>query len=216
MVVIVVWEKKRKEGETPLFFRYLENVMFIRDIFLSLESSAEAEVHQEIEYTFFGKVENFDWINEAASSEQQEQWEIHVDKGEGLFGSVRIRATNDQDFVFCTKVKTPGVLGKSEAEQATTRGMFESFRKLATSGLKKTRYNFPVPDSDLVWEIDVFETKEGKLHPWVKIDLEVTDVEVEIPPLPIEFLEKILNQDKKRTPAERDFVTKLFSEYGLA
>lgn len=190
--------------------------MFLRDLFLSLESSEESEVHQEIEYTFFGKVENFDWIEQASSHELQEQWEIHVDKGEGLFGSVRIRATNDQDFVFCTKVKTPGVLGKSEAEQATTRGMFESFRKLATSGLKKTRYNFPVPDSDLVWEIDVFTTKEGERHPWVKIDLEVSGPDVEIPQLPIDFVEKILNQDKKRTPVERDFVSKLFSEYGLA
>lgn len=187
----------------------------VRQLWASLED-IDGTPHQEIEYTFFGLVDNFEWIKGAASSEVQEQWEVFLPKGPELNGKLRIRAVNDREWIFCTKVNRSSELGVKEVEQLTTQGMFKAFCEIATTGYRKTRYNFPVPDSDLVWEIDVYVTPEGKPYPFIKIDLEVTDVDTPVPELPIEITDPIMSQHSARTPEEHRRIQQLFDDCQLA
>jgi len=191
----------------------------LRRLVISLEELAESEgkAKQEIEYTFFARVENFDWLNAELLKEQQEQAEIHVDKGEKGFGQIRVRAVNDRDYELCLKFKTPGELGKKEAETRVTQDMFELMLLMAPHSLRKKRYCYPIEGTDYQWEVDVFENAEGKPYDWIKIDLEVKieDKDMEIPPLPIPTVETIMSQSSQRTPEEYKKVGELFEEWAI-
>jgi hypothetical protein len=80
----------------------------------------------------------------------------------------------------------------------------------------KDRYFFPVDGSDLVWEVDMFLKPEGGYFDWCKIDLEVTNREDPIPPLPIEFANIITNQTGERTEEEEARVRSLYDVEFLA
>jgi hypothetical protein len=188
----------------------------LRRLNISLEDVADGSVQQEIEYAFFGCVENWDFLEQAASSEKQEQWESYRERGEGAFAQARVRATDDRKFEMCVKTKTPGELGKKEVEQICSKDFFEQFRFFADKGLNKTRYFFPIEGTDLKWEVDVYTTQSGERHPWLKIDLEVKDAETVLPKFPFALKEVIVNQPAKRTEEEKAHISKLFEEWTIS
>lgn len=191
----------------------------LKRLILSLEelTSNEGSVKQEIEYTFFARVPDFDWINPELLKEQQEQAEIHVDKGDKGFGQIRVRAVNDRDYELCLKFKAPGELGKREAETLVSKDMFELMLLMAPHSLRKKRYCYPIEGTDLKWEVDVFENLEGEPYDWIKIDLEVQlkDKDLEVPPLPVPTVETIMAQASKRTDAEYKKVGQLFEQWAI-
>lgn len=191
----------------------------LKRLIMSLEDLAAnaGEVKQEIEYTFFARVPDFEWIDASLLKEQQEQAEIHIDNGEKGFGQVRVRAVNDRDYELCLKYKVPGELGKREVETLVTKDMFELMLLMAPHSLRKKRYCYPIEGTDLKWEVDVFENIDGEPFDWIKIDLELMakDKDMEIPPLPVPTVEKIMAQASKRTPEEYKKVGELFEEWAI-
>jgi hypothetical protein len=190
--------------------------MQLRRLSISLEDDANGEVQQEIEYAFFARVENWDWLEQAASQEKQEQWESYRDRGEGAFAQCRVRAIDDKTFHMCVKTKTPGELGKKEVEQVCTKDFFEQYRFFADKGLNKTRYFFPIEGTDLKWEVDVYTTQSGERHPWLKIDLEVKSADTKLPQFPFPLKEVIVNQPAKRTEEENTHIGNLFKEWTIS
>lgn len=188
----------------------------LRRLNISLEDGADGTVQQEIEYAFFGCVQNWDWIEQAGGQEKQEQWESYRDRGEGAFAQARVRATDDKTYEMCVKTKTPGELGKKEVEQVCSKDFFEQFRFFADKGLNKTRYFFPIEGTSLKWEVDVYTTQSGERHPWIKIDLEVPDAETELPKFPFPMKQVIVNQPAKRTEEENALISNLFKEWTIA
>lgn len=188
----------------------------LKRLTLSLEELiAEGVVSQEIEYTFFARVENMDWVNPELLKEQQEQAEIHVPLSDQSFGQVRIRSIDDKDYQLCLKVKLPDELGKREVEQTTTKDMFDVMLLLAPHSLRKKRYCYPIEGTDLEWEVDVFENRDGVPYNWIKIDLEVKDPSSEVPTFPIELVEVITNQGSKRTEKENRIIETLFDTWAI-
>lgn len=193
--------------------------MLLRRIMASLEADAlenvsleavDGNATQEIEYMFFGKLEDFTQLEKADHTEYQEQWEIRTDSG-----AVRVRRTESDDevkYILTSKVKREGELGKEEVEIETSEDMFEHFKLHATSGMRKDRYCFNVPDSELVWELDVFHDSKGEIVPWLKIDLEVPG-EIKLPEWPVGFTQVITNQNGKRTEEEQAIVGDLFENH---
>lgn len=178
----------------------------------SLEGSVDGKSSKEIEYMFFAKLTDFAQLKKADSVEEQEQWEIRTSSG-----CVRTRATTVGEkttYVMTSKVKVEGELGKEEVELEVSEDMFRHFKAHATSGMRKLRFCFNVPDSDLVWEIDVFPNprSEGQYVPWVKIDLEVPGP-IKLPEWPIEFERVILEQNGHRSEDDEALVQDLFSNY---
>lgn len=194
-------------GDTPLFF--LVDVMLIRKLMASLEA-INGEATQEIEYMFFGLLEDFSTLEAADKVEEQEQWSIDSEAG-----TVRVRRTEVggvASYVLTSKIKTEGKIGKEEVESETSSDMFDHFKQHGTSGMRKTRYCFNVPNSDLVWELDVFYKDDGEPVEWVKVDLEVAG-EIKLPEWPVPFTKVITNQNGKRTPEEQEIVGDLFENH---
>ena len=172
------------------------------------ESFADGQKRQELEYTLYGKLEDFSVLDLAAKKEDQEQWHIPIESDSV---GMRLRKINGSKCIQTVKVRRDGVKGKEEVESEITEDMYSVLKEAATSGFKKQRYFFPVPNSDLTWEVDVFEDLSGAKHSWVKLDMEVTSEETPLPPLPFEMNEKIVAQGDRKTEEEKKFLDRLWN-----
>ena len=76
----------------------------------------------------------------------------------------------------------------------------------------KTRYFFDVPDSDLIWEVDVYFDEKGKPREWCKIDLEVTDMRTKRPELPIQLTDAREIPPKNRSEDQQRFLDRLMEK----
>lgn len=192
---------------------------------VALEETSDGKLNKEIEQVFYGKLENFDQLSGAAGCEYHEQWEIKLARNErnGGSGKIRVRKTTFEDdrieYVLTTKVRmsgdNAGASANNEVSIPSTEAQFEQFKVLAESGMRKTRFLFPVPNSDLVWEVDVFSTglkaiqPELRYRPWVKLDLELDNPNQEVPPLPMEFAE-VIGQESTRDERQNEIVDWLY------
>lgn len=182
------------------------------DLFkLALESEQDS-VNQEIEYAFFMLIEDLDEIKSMATKvEVQEQYELFVKK-ESHEGTIRVRSIDGGNYTCCCKVNLPDEVGKRELEIPTTKDFFDLFIYLAGRGFNKTRYVIPSDKEGLVWEVDVYQDRDGKPVEWVKVDLEVPNAETELPTIPFKYNKAIFRQPADRTPEQVEFIGKLFSE----
>lgn len=190
-----------------------------RDMQVSVEHESDGVVEVELEYEFYGKLEDFDALVAAATTvERQEQYEIKKSSG-----TIRVRMSTVVDvvtYMLNSKTWDAGKAGKDEVEHEVSADMFAHFKKIADSGMIKTRYTIPAGNQRLTngevepisWEYDVFEDREGKRSDWVKVDLEVKEALATIPDLPIALSSLISNQKNYRTPKEVALLTKLFKE----
>jgi len=181
---------------------------FLNKMRFAMEERLDGKAEKEAEHIVYARLVDFAQLTHAASKEMQEQWSIKVQKTEqnAGAGSVRVRMSQiegaEPTYYLTTKVK--GKAGECmEATMPCTIDYFTMFRFLAEGGMVKDRYRFPIQGSDLVWEIDVFKKPDGSYHDWVKIDLEVKDLEAPLPELPIQFAEVILPVDLQGPDQEK-------------
>jgi hypothetical protein len=189
----------------------------------SMEERADGQAQMEIEISYYARISDLAQFSKARSWEHQEQWQLKVPKTplNGGSGSIRIRKTiipgAGTEYVMTTKTDSGREGDKLETPIPTTEANFEQFKMLCEGGMKKDRYFFPVENSDLVWEIDMFHAPDStdqarKYLDWCKLDLELPNREVQIPHIPIAFEEIITAQYGHRTPEEEAQVSKLYEE----
>lgn len=186
---------------------------------IGLEEAKDGKAVREKEHVVYGRLPDMNDLKKASGMEHQEQWQIKVDKTEknAAKGRIRVRKTVTKDgaveYVNTTKVEVGETASGDNIEVPipTTEGNFLQFRFLAEEGMIKDRYFFPVPDSDLVWEVDVFKKPNGEYYDWVKLDLEVDDLSAPIPPLPLPLEDVIAAKYGDRTEAEEARVSALYA-----
>ncbi|QVD49338.1 hypothetical protein LUCX_268 [Xanthomonas phage vB_XciM_LucasX] len=188
-----------------------------RFLALSMEAAADGQTRTEKEIVTFGKIVDFDELKKADRREDQEQWEIRSkDENNQYAGCVRIRCIDNKQYILTTKTFRPdrGDLSETEVELDPEIGanMLKEFAKLSTGGMIKTRYFFNVPDSDLVYEVDVYYDEDKKPRAWCKIDLEVKDMRTARPELPIQLEDAREIPPKNRTEEQQRFVERLMSK----
>lgn len=198
---------------------------------LSLEDHLDGKAWDEIEKVWYVKLSQFDQLMQAASWEYQIQNDILV-RDDPRNGLLRVRSTQKGDvegklalpeYSLIVKVKqdASGAAHNKEAAIPVSEDFFTLMSLLCPDGMRKDRYNFPVPDSELVFEVDMFLTPEAiqarqtgttlmgpQYFPWGKIDLELPDANTPVPDLPVQFDELIIQTDD-----ENPNITKLYTEY---
>lgn len=186
---------------------------------LGLEGRVDGVAEQEIEYEFYGRIEDINKIiSLATQTEYQEQYELKKERGK-----IRVRMSRVGDvtvYTMTSKTWTPGKAGEAEVEVEVSEDMFAHFRHIADSGMIKTRYSIPAGSQrlsggdieKLTWEYDVFQDRDGKRSEWVKVDLEVKEVLATLPELPVALSDVIKNQKGSRTPKEIRTLDRLFKE----
>jgi hypothetical protein len=192
------------------------------------EEKADGKVSKEIEYMFYARLDNVAVLQQADSVELQEQWGLWYDKSEVTAGtgSIRVRKITPKgigeeslvavrsmpQYVQTIKIKTKSGDALEIPSESSEHG-FNAFKILADSGMVKYRYRFNVPNSDLVWEVDMFvepgesvKTNQPKFYPWCKIDLEVSDRSVEIPAFPEGFSDVFDSKSPDLTEEQKEII----------
>ena len=172
----------------------------LRECFSDAVSLEEAAgLTREIEYVIYAELKDVTELLKATSIERQFQWCIYTqnDVNQGL---IRVRCTNDTEYTQTTKVKVSGdtAAGKDENCISIDANQFKMFSMLSKTGMYKDRYIFPIPDTDLKWEVDCFIQSDGSYAPWCKIDLELPDpqaIDFKSLPYPI-TLGEVLQQNQ--------------------
>jgi hypothetical protein len=196
-----------------------------------LEGIVDGNKRIEHELVYHAILEDMSVLNTAVKKELQEQWEIKVKKTDASItpknlagGRLRVRNINNgEKYVFCSKAKAE--TGDTEVELESTKDQFDQFAAMATGGMIKTRYYFPIkgtensfPEGDfngaLVWEIDVFKDGvTGEPVEWVKIDLELpSNFDSDIPKFPFATKQIITSQYPNRPENEEAIVSNLYDE----
>lgn len=188
----------------------------------SLEDLApDGVTRQEKELEIYGTLKDFSVLEKATGWELQEQWGLYIPKTAKNAGSggPRVRkttlSTGEVSYVLTTKVKEAD--SNAECEQDTSEDMFTMFKRLAESGLLKRRYFFPIGDTGLKFEVDVFCGNDGQPVPQVKIDLEIPeDLSANFDPsqvkLPFDLDEVRIIAPGRKNDEDLKYVRKLFSE----
>lgn len=186
--------------------------------YLSQEAIDSPKTILEQEYVFYVRITNFKQLENAAHAEKHEQWQIKIpstDENAGS-GSIRARKVTSADgtisYELTTKSKTKK--GNIETTVPTTEENFTQIAFMANSGMRKDRYTFPIPNSDLSFEVDVFPDGKAGYYTWAKIDLEVKSPLSSFPELPIQVEEIITPQDAE-TPEGQEEVSRLFDTFFL-
>ena len=186
--------------------------------YLSQEALDSPKTILEQEYVFYVRITNFKQLENAAHAEKHEQWQIKIpstDDNAGS-GSIRARKVTSADgtisYELTTKSKTKK--GNIETTVPATEENFTQIAFMANSGMRKDRYTFPIPNSDLSFEVDVFPDGKAGYYTWAKIDLEVKSPLSSFPELPIQVEEIITPQDAE-TPEGQEEVSRLFDTFFL-
>jgi hypothetical protein len=186
--------------------------------YLSQEAIDSPKTILEQEYVFYVRITNFKQLENAAHAEKHEQWQIKIpstDENAGS-GSIRARKVTSADgtisYELTTKSKTKK--GNIETTIPATEENFTQIAFMANSGMRKDRYTFPIHNSDLSFEVDVFPDGKAGYYTWAKIDLEVKSPLSSFPELPIQVEEIITPQDAE-TPEGQEEVSRLFDTFFL-
>lgn len=171
------------------------------------ESFADGQERRELEYSFYGKLDNVNLLDTASKKEDQEQWNVPLDV-DGT--TMRIRMIDRQKCILTVKTKVDGVKGKNEVELEITSDMYSALQKICRKGYHKTRYFFPVEGTSLIWEVDVFMDAAGQPSEWIKMELEVPAEDTKVPNFPFELNDSILAQGDKKTDAEKALISRLW------
>lgn len=146
---------------------------------------------KEKEIVIIGKIGDLNGLKEADEVLVQEQLEFFRAK---TGSRIRVRKEVSQEgisFKVCVKSKSKigdGTKTTNETEEPVTSSFFENFRNFAETLQVKKRYVFRGDQTILscqnkefqlppiTYEVDVFETHDGKISEWCKIDIEIQDV----------------------------------------
>lgn len=160
------------------------------------------KVQQEIEYTIYAELYDLAPLKQAFHVEEHEQWRIPL----GIDANIRarVRAINGREWQLTTKESSDEWVGDRERNTLITKDDFETWKKVGCDGFMKTRHSFRCEGSDLIWEVDVFKDRlTGQSHLWVKMDMEVKDLDQEIPKPPFKVKEFILGDRDGAPLSER-------------
>lgn len=179
-----------------------------------LEGLQDGVVQKEIEFTFYVHVKDLSELENAPYKEKHEQWKLPIESDGNK--RLRIRLTDDRRAELTTKIQRPGVVGWEEINESIGIPMFSHLREMSVSGYHKYRYSFPIHGTSLKWEVDVFMNKMGKQHPWVKVDLEVSDLDMEIPKMPFAFTDFICADDENISSDDKATIDSLWKNEWMA
>lgn len=177
-------------------------------------AAEDAKTEVELEHTWYGQLTDPTELEKATTIEGQEQWSIPAQPGDNCKygGSVRVRKSvrgDETSYMMCIKAFEQGKLGCLENEFEINEATFEQVKRVAESGMIKTRYTFPIEGTDYAFEVDVYP--DGKS--WVKVDLEVEDPKFKIPELPVTLKGLIKDNPARRTPEQDKLIKELMLRY---
>lgn len=165
---------------------------------------------REIEHTIYAELADMAELSAAYHVETHEQWKVPL--GDTSKIRARIRGVNNRAWYLTTKTTDDEQQGCDECTTVLTKQAFDQWKLAATDGYIKDRHLFRTNVEGLIYEVDVFKDRTtGKAHPWVKIDLEVKDLNTDVPKLPFRIKSFVVGDDNSVSFTDRVRVRNLWA-----
>ena len=175
--------------------------------FLKTKEPNIGQAVREKEHVVFARLLNFAQLKKAKRAEKQTQYIIEAPKTEENVtgGSIRIREiikgkNGEPKYLLTTKAKVQE--GKIEVTIPTTKQNFIQFGTMCNVSMVKHRYFFPIEGTEFEWTVDCVPDGNGGYCPWVRCEIEVSDLSAKVPELPLETEELILPPEMSETTEE--------------
>ena len=175
--------------------------------FLKTKEPNIGQAVREKEHVVFARLLNFAQLKKAKRAEKQTQYIIEAPKTEENVtgGSIRIREIikgkdGEAEYLLTTKAKVQE--GKIEVTVPTTKQNFIQFGTMCNVSMVKHRYFFPIEGTNHEWTVDCVPDGNGGYCPWVRCEIEVSDLSAKVPELPLETEELILPPEMSETTEE--------------
>lgn len=194
--------------------------MLVPEMFKSNVASLEA-IEDEKEFTWFMKLSDLSELEQATRVEKMLQDEYFLTEAEGSKKRIGLQRTRevalgtaelgDEANEITLTIKIFDDEGGNRGSVCNiNRDVQKAFNTIAHRRIDKIRYTFAIPNSDLIWEIDL---SKGVTDGWVKVDLEVDSFDIEIPDFPLAVDQVIdVSHGKKVTDAESETLTQIFKQ----
>lgn len=174
-------------------------------------TDSNGALNREIEHTIYAELADITELTKAYHVETHEQWKIPL--GEESKIRARIRAVNNRAWYLTTKSIDDTQQGCNECTTVLSKVAFDQWKLAATDGYIKDRHLFRTNVDGLIYEVDVFKDRTtGKPHPWVKIDLEVKDLNADVPKLPFKIRKFVVGDDNSVSFTDRVRVRNLWGK----
>ena len=157
-------------------------------MFISVPAVEAISSEREDEITLYARIGNRDGLAKATQVIEQEQAQLKTPKG-----GVRVRKFREgrnwaYEMTTKTKLSDTGSVVNQEQTTEITSDVYRLFLSACQTKMVKSRFVFPIERctvknatlnaevvlEGLKWEVDVFQTPEGLMSEWCKIDLEIT------------------------------------------
>lgn len=142
----------------------------------------------EDEVVIYARIGNRDGLAKATSAIEQEQAQIKTPTGSIRVRKFRTGHSWSYEMTAKTLVSKGEVIKQTEKTTEVTSDVYRLFLSACQTKMVKSRFVFPIERctvknatlnaevvlEGLKWEVDVFQTPEGLMSEWCKIDLEIT------------------------------------------
>lgn len=182
-----------------------------------LVSKVNGEPKAGYVFTIYARLSNMDDLSKANTVEVRERCLLMNKEDEtGAVVVVHLNKVNDAGYYMTTKLIHKNATTIEQVHVPISETSYSHLGRVAHNRIPFTRHKFPCANSDLDWEIDVFKAASGSSHPWVKIDLEVKDLDDPVPPLPLTCDEYFLDFPGIVTNEQKAFVNRLWTRDWLS
>ena len=184
---------------------------FIEEYFALESLDGQTSVEKEI--TFYLRLNDFSELVKADRFERQEQWEFKLYtsfEAEQPAAAYRVRKTESEGVpVYSQAIKVRREDGaRDENEIEISAQLFDLVASTAERGMTKKRYFFNIPNTNLVWEMDVYEIEPGRYANWVRLELE--NPPARVPDFPIRYEEVIAGDSND--PEDKALIKELYEK----
>lgn len=182
-----------------------------------LVSEVNGEPSAGYVFTVYGEIADWDSLGNATTLEQREKHYLPLIENttNGNTIAITCNRVNEAGYYQTSKLMYANSTLVEQVNVPISLGMYKHLTQAAINSYKFERFKFRVPDSNLVWEVDVFKGADGSRHPWIKCDIEVADLDSELPDLPIPLKERIIANMEDTTDAEVARINRLYKSEWL-
>lgn len=162
-------------------------------------------------FTIYAKPTDLQELNASSTLEKREKHLILDETNErNQRITVNIHKVNEIGYYMCTKLQYANSTAIEQVQVPISEACYKHLALTSIHGIRFERFKLEVPNTDMEWEVDVFRDPSGQRHPWVKVDLEVSSLDGDVPPLPFKCDEYIMDFPGIVTNEQVAFIEKLY------
>lgn len=182
-----------------------------------LVSKIDGEPHAGYVFTIYAVLSDPESLSKASTVEVRERRLLTNEEDEtGSVVVVYLNKVNEAGYYMSTKLIHKNATSIEQVHVPISEASYKHLSRITHNNIPFERHKFPCPNSELVWEVDVFKGADGQRHEWVKIDLEVKDMNDDVPPLPFPCDEYFLDFPGIVTNEQKSFVNRLWTREWLS